>query len=99
MLKLYLVYVKNQAIALLVTNKKLRTKIGLVKLNDVSKANYNRCLSNTEDKAMTTTTIAINQNLINEVIAVSHYQNAQEAVINILSNYLQQQKKALPLFE
>jgi hypothetical protein len=45
------------------------------------------------------TTIAIDQKLINEVIAVSHYQNAQEAVINILSNYLQQQKKALPLFE
>ena len=45
------------------------------------------------------TTIAINQKLINEVIAVSHYQNAQEAVINILSNYLQQQKKALLLFE
>lgn len=45
------------------------------------------------------TTIAIDEKLINEIIAVSDYQNAQEAVINILSNYLQQQKKILPLFE
>jgi hypothetical protein len=51
----------------------------------------------TENKTMTI--ITIDDELINEIIAVSHYENAQEAVINILSNYLQQQKKELPLFE
>lgn len=45
------------------------------------------------------TMITIDDELINEIIAVSHYENPQEAVINILSNYLQQQKKQLPLFE
>ena len=45
------------------------------------------------------TIITIDDELINEIIAVSHYENAQEAVIKILSNYLQQQKKELPLFE
>jgi len=43
------------------------------------------------------TTISIDEKLINEVIAVSHYQNAQEAVTKILSIYLQQQKE-VPLF-
>lgn len=47
----------------------------------------------------TMTIITIDDELINEIIAVSHYENAQEAVIKILSNYLQQQKKELPLFE
>jgi hypothetical protein len=50
-----------------------------------------------ENKTMTI--ITIDDELIKEIIAVSHYENAQEAVINILSNYLQQQKKELPLFE
>jgi len=44
------------------------------------------------------TIITIDDELINEIIAVSHYQNAQEAVIQILSNYLHKKKK-LPLFE
>jgi len=51
----------------------------------------------TEDKAMTI--ITIDDELIDEIIAVSYYENSQEAVIKILSNYLQQQKKELPLFE
>ncbi len=45
------------------------------------------------------TIITIDDELINGIIAVSHYENPQEAVIKILSNYLQQQKKELPLFE
>ncbi len=45
------------------------------------------------------TIITIDDELINEIMAVSPYENAQEAVIKILSNYLQQQKKELPLFE
>jgi Bacterial antitoxin of type II TA system, VapB len=53
--------------------------------------------NSTKDKAMTT--IIIDDELINEVIAVSHHNNAQEAVTKILSDYLQQQKKELPLFE
>jgi Arc/MetJ family transcription regulator len=44
------------------------------------------------------TVITIDEKLINEVIAVSHYDNAQEAVIKILRNYLHQQKKRT-LFE
>ena len=54
-------------------------------------------LNITENKTMNI--ITIDDELINEIIAVSHYENAQEAVIKILSNYLQQQKKELPLFE
>jgi len=54
------------------------------------------CCKTTEDKAMTM--ITIDDELINEIIAVSHYENPQKAVIKILSNYLQQQKKELPLF-
>ncbi len=38
-------------------------------------------------------TITIDDELINEVITVSHYQNAQEAVVKILADYLQQHKK------
>ncbi|QLE43081.1 DUF2191 domain-containing protein [Nostoc sp. C052] len=45
------------------------------------------------------TIITIDDELINEIIAVSDYKNPQEAVIKILCNYLQQQKKELPLFE
>ncbi len=40
------------------------------------------------------TTISIDDLLINEVIAVSHYQNAQEAVVKILADYLAQKKQA-----
>jgi hypothetical protein len=40
------------------------------------------------------TTISIDDLLINEVIAVSHYQNAQEAVVKILADYLEQKKKS-----
>ena len=43
------------------------------------------------------TMITIDDELINEIIAVSHYENPQEAVIKILSNYLQQQKKSSQL--
>jgi hypothetical protein len=45
------------------------------------------------------TTIILDDALINEVIAVSHNQNAQEAVIKILADYLQQHKKEPPFFE
>jgi len=45
------------------------------------------------------TTITIDDNLINELIAVSHYQNAQEAVIKVLSDYLQQHKNKQSFFE
>jgi len=40
------------------------------------------------------TTINLDDDLINQVIAKSHYQNAQEAVSKILSDYLQQPKQA-----
>ena len=40
------------------------------------------------------TTISIDDRLINEVIAVSHYQNAEEAVVKILADYLAQRKQA-----
>lgn len=36
------------------------------------------------------TTITLDDELINQVIAKSHYKNAEEAVIKILSDYLQQ---------
>lgn len=39
-------------------------------------------------------TINIDDLLINEVIAVSHYQNAQEAVVKILAEYLRQKKQS-----
>ena len=42
------------------------------------------------------TTISIDEQLIKEVIAVSDYQNAQEAVIKILAEYVQQHKKQRP---
>ena len=45
------------------------------------------------------TTIILDDALINEVIAVSHNQNAQEAVIKILADYLQQHKKEPAFFE
>lgn len=36
------------------------------------------------------TTITIDDEMINELVAVSHFKNAQEAVIKIASDYLQQ---------
>ena len=39
------------------------------------------------------TTITLDDDFIKELIAVSHYQNAQEAVIKILTDYMQQQKQ------
>ena len=38
------------------------------------------------------TTITLDDQLINEVISLSHYKNAQEAVAKILADYLQQCK-------
>lgn len=38
------------------------------------------------------TTITLDDQLINQVIRVSPYKNAQEAVAKILADYLQQQK-------
>ncbi len=38
-------------------------------------------------------TITINDEMINELVAVSHSKNAQEAVIEIIADYLQQYKK------
>jgi hypothetical protein len=45
------------------------------------------------------TTITLDDALINEVIAVSHNQNAQEAVVKILADYLQQHKNEPAFFE
>ena len=39
------------------------------------------------------TTITIDDEMISELVAVSHFKNAQEAVIKILTDYLQQHKK------
>jgi plasmid stability protein len=39
------------------------------------------------------TTITLDDELIKEVIAVSHHRNPQEAVTKILADYLQQHKK------
>lgn len=44
-------------------------------------------------------TIKIDDQLINEVMTVSHYQNAQEAVVKILADYLQQQKTQMSITE
>lgn len=38
-------------------------------------------------------TISVDDKLLNEVIAVGRYSNAQEAVIKILSDYVQQKKQ------
>ena len=35
------------------------------------------------------TTIILDGTLVNEVIAASHIQNPQDAIVNILTNYLQ----------
>lgn len=38
------------------------------------------------------TTVILDDQFINEIINVSHYPNAQEAVFKILADYLQQKK-------
>lgn len=45
------------------------------------------------------TTFILDDALVNEVIAASHHQNAQEAVINILADYLRQHKTQPAFFE
>ena len=45
------------------------------------------------------TTITIDDDMINELVAVSHFKNAQEAVIKILADYLQKYKKEPTLFD
>jgi hypothetical protein len=45
------------------------------------------------------TTITLDDQLINQIITVSHYQNAQEAVVKILADYIRQQKTQPNLIE
>ncbi|MDD5216052.1 MAG: hypothetical protein PHQ03_11025 [Methylococcales bacterium] len=45
------------------------------------------------------TTITIDDEMLNELVAVSHFKNAQEAVIKILADYLLQRKKEPTLFD
>lgn len=46
------------------------------------------------------TTISIDDAMINELVAISHCQNAQEAIINLINDYLKQHRKEKqPLFE
>ena len=45
------------------------------------------------------TTIILDGTLVNEVIAASHIQNPQDAIVNILTNYLQQHKQQSSLFD
>ncbi len=45
------------------------------------------------------TTISIDDEIINELVSVSHCKNAQEAIMKIINDYLQQQKTKKPLFE
>jgi hypothetical protein len=45
------------------------------------------------------TTITLDDDVINEVIAVGHYRNAQEAVLKILADYVQQHKKEPSFFD
>jgi len=45
------------------------------------------------------TTISIDDEIINELVSVSHCQNAQEAIMKIINDYLQQQKIKKPLFD
>lgn len=52
---------------------------------------------NLKEKAMTT--ITLDDKVIKEVIAVGHYRNAQEAVANILTDYVRRHKKEPSLFE
>lgn len=45
------------------------------------------------------TTVTLDDKVIKEVIAVGHYRNAQEAVVNILTDYVRQHKKGVSLFD
>jgi plasmid stability protein len=45
------------------------------------------------------TIITLDDALINEVITVSHYHNAQEAIVKILTDYIQQHKKQANIAE
>lgn len=45
------------------------------------------------------TTITLDDAVIKEVIAVGYYQNAQEAVLHVLTDYVRQHKKTPTLFE
>lgn len=45
------------------------------------------------------TTVTLDDKVIKEVIAVGHYRNAQEAVVNILTDYVRQHKKEPSLFD
>jgi hypothetical protein len=44
-------------------------------------------------------TITLDDKVVNEVIAVGHFRNAQEAVINILTDYVLQHKNAPSFFD
>ena len=45
------------------------------------------------------TTITIDDEMISELVAVSHFKNAQEAVIKIIADYLQKYKEEPTLFD
>ena len=45
------------------------------------------------------TIITLDDALINEVITVSYYHNAQEAIVKILTDYIQQHKKQANIAE
>ncbi len=45
------------------------------------------------------TIITLDDALINELISVSHYHNAQEAIVKILTDYIQQHKKQANIAE
>ena len=45
------------------------------------------------------TTITLDDQVLKAVLSVTRTQNAQEAVLNILNDYLRQHRDELPLFE
>jgi hypothetical protein len=45
------------------------------------------------------TTIILDDEVIKQVIAVGHYQNAQEAVLRVLTDYVQQHQPTPSFFE
>lgn len=45
------------------------------------------------------TTIILDDQFIDEILNISHYQNAQEAVIEILAEYLQQKKARFSIID
>ncbi len=45
------------------------------------------------------TTITLDEKVVNEIIAVGHYRDAQEAVVDILTDYVRQHKKEPSLFD